>query len=104
MGHPELGNYFVARLSARESGHPSVRSERADFCTLLKYGYMPQRVAFWIYWQALVLLWKGAPLFMNPPPESYKEAISAEMERKQKGRANFRSWEFDRVRWPFSTT
>ena len=31
-----------------------------------RYGYQPQRIAVWIYWQAVRLLWRGAP-FLSPP-------------------------------------
>ena len=30
---------------------------------LHRYGFQPHRVAFWIYWQAVVLLWKGVPFY-----------------------------------------
>ena len=31
-----------------------------------RYGYQPQRIALWIYWQAAVLLCKGARFFPYP--------------------------------------
>ena len=36
---------------------------------LCRYGFMPHRVAFWIYWQALRLLIMGVPFFGYPAPE-----------------------------------
>ena len=33
-----------------------------------RYGYQPQRIALWIYWQAVVLLCKGARFFPYPDP------------------------------------
>jgi hypothetical protein len=38
---------------------------------LCRYGFQPQRVAFWIYWHALLLLWKGVP-FYSPPGDSFQ--------------------------------
>lgn len=35
---------------------------------------MPHRVAFWIYWQALRLLWRGVPFCGYPSPETRAEA------------------------------
>jgi DUF1365 family protein len=35
---------------------------------------MPHRVAFWIYWQALRLLWKGVPFYGYPSPGHRAEA------------------------------
>ena len=34
-----------------------------------RYGFMPQRVAFWIYWQAFRLLVMGVPFFGYPAPD-----------------------------------
>jgi len=101
VGHPEHGNYFMARLSLKESKHRTRRSESADFSTLYNYGYMPQRVAVWIYWQAMVLLWKGAPLFMHPTLDSYRGAVAKEMNQRQK-ESKFCSWDWKHVRWPWN--
>lgn len=65
--HPEHGDYFIAALDARrDDATPALPNELASLGTLLKYGFQPQRVALWIYWQAIVLLWKGVP-FYSPP-------------------------------------
>ena len=67
--HPELGDYFVASLDAkRDVSAPDVPNEVASLRTLVLYGFQPQRVAVWIYWQAVRLLWKGVSFF--PPPGS----------------------------------
>ncbi|KAK9908354.1 hypothetical protein WJX75_006503 [Coccomyxa subellipsoidea] len=67
--HPEMGPFFDARLTAVRS-RARGRSEYAGLTCLWKYGFMPHRVAFWIYWQALGLLWRGVPLFGYPSPET----------------------------------
>ena len=74
VDHPEMGRFFDARLTARRvppgpGGRGHLRNEAAGLGCLLRYGFQPQRVAFWIYWQALVLLWKGVS-FYGPPPTS----------------------------------
>ena len=94
VDHPQLGRYFDAQLVARRCGDsgsdsggassgsrssgagassgggPGVaataRAERAGLRTLLRYGFLPQRVAFWIYWQAVVLIWKGVKIHAKP--------------------------------------
>jgi hypothetical protein len=43
-----------------------------------RYGYEPQRVAVWIYWQALLLLRKGVP-FYGPPSARQKAEIASEL-------------------------
>ena len=47
------------------------RAERFVLTCLMRhgrYGFMPHRVAFWIYWQALRLLVMGVPFFGHPAP------------------------------------
>lgn len=39
-----------------------------------RYGYEPQRLAVWIYWQALQLLRKGVP-FSGPPTTRRKDLL-----------------------------
>ncbi|KAF8413565.1 hypothetical protein HHK36_001556 [Tetracentron sinense] len=69
--HPNLGDYFTATLRAkRVSSSSSWESDPAFFFWL-----MPQKVALWIYWQALKLWWKnvnfiGHPKCINP---TYRE-------------------------------
>lgn len=67
--HPEMGDYFVAELRCQKSGDPHRRNEYSSWRNLLKYGFMPHRVAWWIYWHAAVLLWKGVP-FVAPPSKA----------------------------------
>mmetsp|Transcript_23629 Transcript_23629/g.65539 ORF Transcript_23629/g.65539 Transcript_23629/m.65539 type:complete len:298 (-) Transcript_23629:69-962(-) len=66
--HPKFGDFFDAHLVARRVSGPTsgLRNEEASLMTLLRYGYMPQRTACLIYWQAVKLLWKGAT-FYTPP-------------------------------------
>jgi hypothetical protein len=39
-----------------------------------RFGFMPHRVAFWIYWQAAKLLWMGAK-FYGPPSNAYRDEV-----------------------------
>jgi hypothetical protein len=38
---------------------------------------MPQRVAFWIYWQAVRLIAKGCPIHAKPASSSFQQAVSS---------------------------
>ncbi|KAI8107379.1 hypothetical protein M9435_002410 [Picochlorum sp. BPE23] len=65
--HPSMGEYFTAWMKGCvDQVHPHQPNEMAGILTLFKYGFQPQRIAAWIYWHALVLLWKGVP-FYGPP-------------------------------------
>ncbi|KAG2502138.1 hypothetical protein HYH03_000626 [Edaphochlamys debaryana] len=75
--HPQYGDYFYADLVGRTAPRPHAPSERAGLRELLSFGFMPHRVALLIYWQALVLIWKGVPLHM-PPAKEYQARIVAE--------------------------
>ena len=67
VDHAELGKYFDAVIEGRvDRDSPYERNETANLAVLLKYGFQPQRVALWIYWHAVCLLWKGVP-FYGPP-------------------------------------
>jgi DUF1365 family protein len=67
VDHPELGKYFDAVIEGRvDNDAPYERNETASFEVLLKYGFQPHRIAFWIYWHAVCLLWKGVRFF-GPP-------------------------------------
>ncbi|BDA45180.1 hypothetical protein COCOBI_06-6630 [Coccomyxa sp. Obi] len=72
--HPEMGPFFEARLTAARSAAAG-RSESAGLTYLWRYGFMPHRVAFWIYWQALKLLWKGVPFYGYPSRETRVAAV-----------------------------
>ena len=93
VSHPVHGEYFIATLRAVRSRQASLRNEDAGLailwryagpehssdrgivpcdahCVLVcRYGYQPQRVAFWIYWQAVKLLWRGATFYAPPALE-----------------------------------
>jgi hypothetical protein len=43
---------------------------------------MPQRVALWIYWQAVVLIAKGCPIHPKPDGASFKGRAAAAAEGK----------------------
>ncbi|CAG9463576.1 unnamed protein product [Pedinophyceae sp. YPF-701] len=71
--HPTLrgptrgGGFFGAWLEGElDRERPAARNEEAGLGTLLRYGFQPHRVAWWIYSQAVTLLWKGVP-FYGPP-------------------------------------
>ncbi|KAG2438648.1 hypothetical protein HXX76_005195 [Chlamydomonas incerta] len=97
--HPVYGDYFHADLVARRCGSSSSGSssssgggscsggsssgaagelnEEAGLGRLWAYGFMPHRVAFLIYWQAVNLLAKGVP-FYAPPGKEYQRLLIAE--------------------------
>ncbi len=67
VDHAELGKYFDAVIQGRaDKDAPHERNETASFGTLLRYGFQPQRVALYIYWHAVCLLYKGVS-FYGPP-------------------------------------
>ncbi|GMH32836.1 hypothetical protein BSKO_00670 [Bryopsis sp. KO-2023] len=74
VSHPDHGDYFDAVLTGRRCESTAQRGERDGFRTLWRYGFQPQRVAFWIYWQAVKLLWKGVS-FYSPPDKSYRSEV-----------------------------
>lgn len=39
---------------------------------------MPQRVAFWIYYQAVILIAKGARIYPKPPGGDFKPRVAQE--------------------------
>ena len=64
-----MGRFFEAAFTGRlAKGNAHCSNEAAGLGVLWKYGFQPQRVAAWIYMQALVLLWKGVPFFSPPDP------------------------------------
>ncbi|XP_060179620.1 uncharacterized protein LOC132609580 isoform X2 [Lycium barbarum] len=60
VNHPKHGDYFSASLMAKRVSS-SMHTDLALFFWL-----MPHKVAFWIYWQALKLCWKGVPFLQHP--------------------------------------
>ncbi|PIA41633.1 hypothetical protein AQUCO_02200218v1 [Aquilegia coerulea] len=57
--HPKLGDFFTATLTAKRV------SSGASSPTLF-FWLMPQKVALWIYWQALKLWWKNVQFIQHP--------------------------------------
>lgn len=73
--HPVKGDYFCAIMTGElDRVEPHQPNETAGFKRLLKYGFQPQRIALWIYWHALLLLWKGVSFY---PPPSLKACQAA---------------------------
>lgn len=67
VNHAELGKYFDAVIEGQaDKDAPHERNETASFGTLFRYGFQPQRVALYIYWHAVCLLYKGVS-FYGPP-------------------------------------
>lgn len=71
--HPHLGDFFFASLEARHS-KVNARSECAGLQLAARYAFMPQRIALWIYWEAVRLLLKGVP-FHGPPDTRTKQQL-----------------------------
>jgi DUF1365 family protein len=91
--HPEYGDYFIAALDAKlDTTAPALPNEIASLRTLLQYGFQPQRVALWIYWQAVMLLWKGVRFFPPPASEEYKEKVEANSVHAKTGDGRFFVW------------
>ena len=68
--HPELGHFFDAALRAKrlppaQAAAASAQSERWAWL-------MPHKVAWWIYWHALLLLWRGLPFLSHPKSGSHE--------------------------------
>mmetsp|Transcript_14570 Transcript_14570/g.39446 ORF Transcript_14570/g.39446 Transcript_14570/m.39446 type:complete len:317 (-) Transcript_14570:567-1517(-) len=74
--HPALGNFFHADLIGLrcQGSCAGARNEEAGLRTLLRYGFLPQRIAAWIYWHALLLYCKGVPLYSPPPRQVLDKA------------------------------
>lgn len=101
--HPEHGDYFLAALSLRrDTSVPSLPNEVASFKSLLKYGFQPQRVAFWIYWQAVLLLWKGVP-FHSPPGQAACCAAEGRSAHPQTQAGRFFEWR-PASKWPWKSS
>ncbi|MQL98171.1 hypothetical protein Taro_030886 [Colocasia esculenta] len=79
--HPEMGNYFTATLAARRvSMHSFAPSPLGP---AFFFWFMPQRVALWIYWQALKLWWRNVPFIQHPRysnPTYREDALLRDME------------------------
>nr|GMD05355.1 TBC1 domain family member 14 like [Ipomoea batatas] len=60
VNHPTHGDYFTASLVAKRV------SSSTPMDHTLFFWLMPHKVAFWIYWQALKLWWKGLSFVQHP--------------------------------------
>ena len=67
---------------------------------LRRYGYMPHRVAFWIYWQAVRLLWLGLP-FHGYPPAAAHDAAEANAGNPRNSRGSHFAWQSP-LRFPWN--
>mmetsp|Transcript_18057 Transcript_18057/g.32154 ORF Transcript_18057/g.32154 Transcript_18057/m.32154 type:complete len:314 (-) Transcript_18057:162-1103(-) len=87
--HPQFGDFFDAHLVVKRVSGPAggLRNEEASLGTLLRYGYMPQRTAVLIYWQAVKLLFKGAKFF-SPPPKTMRKRLMSRGESGVKHAVN----------------
>jgi len=69
--HPEHGAFFYASLKAHRVPSPADSRMWALF--------MPHRVTLWIYWHAVLLLWRGLPFFNHlkyaEDPDAYKREV-----------------------------
>ena len=75
--HPTKGSYFCAIMKGElDRDEPHQPNEMAGFQRLLKYGFQPQRIALWIYWHALLLLWKGVSFYPPPSLQTCQRATS----------------------------
>jgi len=91
--HPEYGDYFIAALDAKvDTTAPALPNEIASVATLLQYGFQPQRVALWIYWQAVVLLWKGVKFFPPPAAEDYRQKVEKAAVHPKTGDGRYFVW------------
>ncbi|WIA12448.1 hypothetical protein OEZ85_012483 [Tetradesmus obliquus] len=76
--HPTLGAYFDAHLLLQRCPEQQqCLPEQGGLASLLRFGFMPQRVAFWIYWQAVRLIAKGCPIHAKPASSSFRPAVSS---------------------------
>eukprot|EP00967_Tisochrysis_lutea_P001782 scaffold2263_cov33-Tisochrysis_lutea.AAC.2 len=68
--HREMGRFFDASLRAQRIQPP----KSSEWWAFL----MPHKVAIWIYWHAVVLIWRGVTFLSHPKssdPEAYKREI-----------------------------
>ena len=69
----------MSPLSARPQASRSQSGETNEgggLLQLLRYGLQPHRVGLLIYWQAVLLVWKGVPLH-SPPTEGFKAVVQS---------------------------
>ncbi|KAL4448927.1 hypothetical protein ABPG77_007644 [Micractinium sp. CCAP 211/92] len=100
--HPDYGDFFLATFDARLSAQPHLPNETASLGTLLRYGFQPHRVALWIYWHAVLLLWKGVPFFGPPGPE-FKSAAAAKAQHPKTADGRSFVWR-GAAGWPWNAS
>lgn len=100
--HPEHGDFFLASFDARISSQPHLPNETASLGTLWRYGFQPHRVALWIYWQAVLLLWKGVP-FYGPPGPEFKAAAAAKAQHPKTADGRSFVWRGAQT-WPWNAS
>ncbi|GAX84932.1 hypothetical protein CEUSTIGMA_g12353.t1 [Chlamydomonas eustigma] len=100
--HPEYGmNFFHADLVAVRSAQAGVKNEAGGFKLLWRYGFQPHRVAIWIYWQALILIYKGLPLHGLPSRATKQAAEVNASHPRDSIHGHLFTWRRPR-RWPWS--
>jgi hypothetical protein len=67
----------------------------------LRYGFQSHRVAIWIYWQALVLIYKGLPLHGLPSKATKQAAETGASHPRDALHGQFFTWRPPQ-RWPWS--
>ena len=67
--HPEYGDFFHASFIAKrdESETRGSRNDYGGVRLLYRRGLSPHRIAYWIYHQAILLLWREKATFYGPP-------------------------------------
>lgn len=69
---------------------------------LTRYGFMPHRVALWIYYEAVRLLLKGAPFFAPPDAKVIRRATASATNQTLPTGERF-DWRRPKS-WPWSAT
>ncbi|KAF3787442.1 hypothetical protein EJ110_NYTH14972 [Nymphaea thermarum] len=77
--HPTLGNYFTATLKARKAVDSFFWKQNLE----MFFWLMPQKVAIWIYWQAIKLRSKNVS-FIHHPKYSNSNYREEPLQRERK--------------------
>ncbi|MEW5303787.1 MAG: hypothetical protein WDW36_006444 [Sanguina aurantia] len=102
--HPRLGAYFHAEMLTVRSAMPALRSEEGGLHMLLRYGYQPHRVAILIYWQAIILLYKGGGA-ARPPGEVVPGRLHRRPQHPPAGRRTGKPFVWrNALSWPWDAT
>jgi len=103
LNHPVYGDYFFASFKGRldKSKYGSCRNERAGIVNLIRHGCTPHKVAYWIYAQAVAILYAGIPFYSPPGLSNVEAKVRAKGERGGMCplRPSFRSAPY----WPWKT-